>query len=183
MALPKQIFGFGSALLFIPRGICRSQSFQQWSKDCRKESKKTNSLGIYEAWRLSVNKSNKLRMHLGSASVGMSLEGGGCAVSGLGICDLSQSRDGRTKSLIFPHKVPLEGDDRFVQISWQSEKNMTEPVCVFESVCVCEARQDAWNKSQHPPEAVSVITEKEKLSDRTRRQREGERDRQVGRQW
>lgn len=76
MALPKQMFGFGSALLFIPRGICRSQSFQQWSKDCRKESKKTNSLGIYEAWRLSVNKSNKLRMHLGSASVGMSLEGG-----------------------------------------------------------------------------------------------------------
>lgn len=47
---------------------------------------------------------------------------------------------------------------------------------------MCEARQDAWNKSQHPPEAVSVITEKETLSDRTRRQREGERDRQVGRQ-
>lgn len=39
---------------------------------------------------------------------------------------------------------------------------------------MCEAGQDAWNKSQRPPEAVSVITEKEKLSDRTRRQREGE---------
>lgn len=38
-------------------------------------------------------------------------------MSGLGICDLSQSRDGRTKSLIFPHKVPLVGDDHFVQIS------------------------------------------------------------------
>lgn len=25
--------------------------------------------------------------------------------------------DGGTKSLIFPHKVPLVGDDRFVQIS------------------------------------------------------------------
>lgn len=178
MALPKQIFGFGSALLFIPWGICRSQSFQQWSKDCRKESEKTNSLGIYEAWRLSVNKSNKLRMHLGSASVGMSLERGR-DVSGLGICDLSQSRDGRTKSLIFPHKVPLVGDDRFVQISWQSEKNMTEPVCVFESVCVCV-------KPGRTPGINPSIPQRRSLLSRRRKsyqigQEDRGREREIGR--
>lgn len=34
---------------------------------------------------------------------------GVCAVSGLGICDLSPSGDGTAKSLIFPHKVPPGG--------------------------------------------------------------------------
>ena len=55
---------------------------------------------------------------------------GGSSVSGLGICDLSPSEDGRTKSLIFPYKTPLVGDDLFVPISHQTEKYDTSYLCV-----------------------------------------------------
>lgn len=66
-----------------------------------------------------VNKSKMLPPHLCSAVMVVSLLGGGgwIVVSGLGMCDLSPSWDGRTKSLIFPHKLPPVADDRFVKIS------------------------------------------------------------------
>lgn len=68
MALPEQIFGFGSAPLFVPRGICGGQTSQRWSKE-RADKRKT-VWAFYEAWRLlSVNKSN---MCLGSAAVAVS---------------------------------------------------------------------------------------------------------------
>lgn len=98
-------------------------------------------------------------MHLGSSVVGMSLgaRGGAAAASGLGIYDLSASRDGKTKSLIFPHKVPLVGDDRFVKISRQTEKYDRACLCAsereIEGVCLCEAR------TKSSLEVVSAIKE------------------------
>lgn len=52
-------------------------------------------------------------MHLGSAVC----HWGVGDMSGLRICVLSLPNQEGTKSLIFPHKVPLVGNDRFVQIS------------------------------------------------------------------
>lgn len=68
--------------------------------------------------------------------VGRGLWGVLCDVSGLGIRVLSPPWDDRTKSLIFPHKVPLVGDDHSVKIS-QETKNMTEAEPVGVRACVC----------------------------------------------
>lgn len=62
---------------------------------------------------------------------------------------------------------------------------MTEPVCFFERACVCvyEAGQDTWTKSQHPPRGNGHCYQGEgMLSGRTGKQRERkDTDRQVDR--
>lgn len=67
MALFKQIFGSGSGLLCVPRGICRGPNI------CRNEAKtverRKNSLGIYKAWSLLGNKSDMRQTYPGSADV------------------------------------------------------------------------------------------------------------------